>query len=258
MPNYLEYRKSISRELLSVKDRVRNFIDDRHWGEDGRYKEVILSEILKNALPQNISVATGFVIGDKNKISTQIDIIIYVNDYPVFFKMADFVVVPKESVVGIIEVKSNLDSSNIKLTIEKNHINGQIIGWHIFNGIFGFETGFEFIESNGISNGIKESLEDNHGYLNNICFGKDYFMKYWDKGNPSVSDGVPCYSFYKIEDLSFGYFISNLIESINSQTNTRELGDTFKGSLYPIENTKEAYRLERFEIKFSKEVQADG
>ena len=47
MPNYIEYQKSISNELISVKNRVRNFIDGRHWGEDGRYKEIILSEILK-------------------------------------------------------------------------------------------------------------------------------------------------------------------------------------------------------------------
>ena len=44
MPNHINYRKSISEELISTKDRVRNFIDNRHWGEDGRYKEIILSE----------------------------------------------------------------------------------------------------------------------------------------------------------------------------------------------------------------------
>lgn len=47
MPNYVEYQKSISNELLSIKDRVRNFIDDHHWGEDGRYKEIILSHIVR-------------------------------------------------------------------------------------------------------------------------------------------------------------------------------------------------------------------
>lgn len=51
MPNYVEYQKSISNELLSIKDRVRNFIDDHHWGEDGRYKEIILSHIVRQHLP---------------------------------------------------------------------------------------------------------------------------------------------------------------------------------------------------------------
>lgn len=41
MPDYVAYRKSISNELIDIKDRVRDFIDDVHWGEDGRYKEII-------------------------------------------------------------------------------------------------------------------------------------------------------------------------------------------------------------------------
>ena len=52
MPNYIEYQQSISRELLSIKDRVRNFIDNHHWGEDGRYKEIILSHVLRQHLPK--------------------------------------------------------------------------------------------------------------------------------------------------------------------------------------------------------------
>lgn len=47
MPNYIEYQQSISRELISIKDRVRNFIDNHHWGEDGRYKEIIRSHVLR-------------------------------------------------------------------------------------------------------------------------------------------------------------------------------------------------------------------
>lgn len=62
MPNYIEYQQSISKELMSIKDRVRNFIDNHHWGEDGRYKEIILSHVLRQHLPKGISVGTGFVV----------------------------------------------------------------------------------------------------------------------------------------------------------------------------------------------------
>ena len=51
MPNYVEYQRSISKELLSIKDRVRYFIDGHHWGEDGHYKEIILSHVLKQHVP---------------------------------------------------------------------------------------------------------------------------------------------------------------------------------------------------------------
>lgn len=253
MPNYLEYRRSISKELISIKDRVRNFIDNNHWGEDGRYKEIILSETLKNLLPQNVIVATGFVMGATNQISKQIDIIIYRKEYPVLFKIADFVVVPKESVVGIIEVKSKLESANIKSTVENCHSNGQLIGDQIFNGIFGYETGFSLNDGNNLGYSIENTLRNNCGYLNNICFGKDYFMKYWDPGNPQINDNVKCYSFYEIEDLAFGYFISNLIEDIYIQTNNRRISGIIKSSLYPIEQTKEAHRLDSLEIKIMSE-----
>ena len=86
MPNYLEYQKSISKELLSIKDRLRNFIDDHHWPEDGRYKEIILTDILRKHLPKSVSVGTGFVMGEQG-LSTQVDIIIYRNDFPVMDKV---------------------------------------------------------------------------------------------------------------------------------------------------------------------------
>ena len=66
MPNYIEYQQSISKELMSIKDRVRNFIDNHHWGEDGRYKEIILSHVLRQHLPKGVSVGTGFVVNNDN------------------------------------------------------------------------------------------------------------------------------------------------------------------------------------------------
>lgn len=107
MPNYLEYQKSISKELLSIKDRLRNFIDNHHWPEDGRYKEIILTDILRKHLPKSVSVGTGFVMGEQG-LSTQVDIIIYRNDFPVMFRQSDFVIVVPEPVLGIIEVKSHI------------------------------------------------------------------------------------------------------------------------------------------------------
>lgn len=255
MPNYLEYRKSISNELISIKDRVRNFIDNKHWGEDGRYKEIILIETLKNLLPQNVTVATGFVMSDNNQPSKQIDIIIYKNEYPVLFKLADFVVVPKESVIGIIEVKSKLDSVKFTKAISNSRKNGELIGNRIFNGIFGYETSFRF-NGTGLSNNISRALAHNNGYLNHVCLGKDYFMKYWRNGNPRVNDGLRCYSSYEIPDLSFGYFISNLVEITYIQTNNDGISGNMRSSLYPIEDTKEAHRLAQYELLLpSEEVQ---
>ncbi len=59
MIDYIQFRKSISHELIAIKDRVRSFIDNRHWGEEGRYKEVVLLKTLRNYLPNNVGIGTG-------------------------------------------------------------------------------------------------------------------------------------------------------------------------------------------------------
>lgn len=132
MPNYVEYQQSISKELLSIKDRVRHFIDNHHWGEDGRYKEIILSHVLRQHLPKGVSVGTGFV-ANNGSITKQIDIIVYRDDYPLLFKQDDFIIAPAECVLGIIEVKSRADTAIGKNAICTAAHNGRIIGSNIFN-----------------------------------------------------------------------------------------------------------------------------
>lgn len=246
MPNFTNYRKSISQELISTKDRVRDFIDNRHWGEDGRYKEIILAEKIKQLSPEAVSIGTGFVMCENNETTSQLDIIIYRNDVPLFFKKESFVIVPKESVLGIVEVKTKLNSSNVRGAIEKAHINGQLIGNHIFNGIFSYEEGFRFDED--LNETLSESLRKYSGFINNIAFGKDYFMKFWQPPSPSRSNKYAHYSFYEIVDLAFGYFISNLIEDVHIQISNTQLPRTLTQALYPIEEGKEAHRLNAFEI----------
>lgn len=241
MPNYIEYQQSISNELFSLKNRVRNFIDDRHWGEDGRYKEIILSEMLKRHLPKNVSIGTGFVVNQYN-ISTQVDIIVYDNKFPLMFEQGDFVIVPSESVLGIVEVKSSLNVTKAKTAVDKATNNGRIIGKHIFNGIFVFDNSIAFENFNSeLQNIIRES----DGYLNHICFGKDYFLKFWIDGS-QPNNLERHYSIYELNDLAFGYFISNLVEDVYIQMTELSLPNTLKKMFYPIEETKEAHKLFEF------------
>lgn len=48
---------------------------------------------------------------------------------------------------------------------------------------------------------------------------------------------------YEINDLSFGYFISNLVEDVYIATVGANLPGTLTSMFYPIENTKEAHKL---------------
>lgn len=266
MPNFIEYQKSVSNELMSIRNRVRDFIGDRHWGEDGRFKEIILTDILKKHLPENVSIGTGFVV-DNDNITSQIDIIIYDNTLPVMFKNNDFVIVTAESVVAIIEVKSKLTTDKAKEAIRKADNNAKIIcknlnrrlmarctigrnpirsyNKNIFNGIFAFECESEAVFDN---EGVKNLLKQSKGRVNYICFDKDYFLKHWEAGQPTADDDLSHYSIYKIDDLSFGYFISNLVEDIYIKTNKRGIPKTLEKMFYPIENTKEAHRIRDFDV----------
>ena len=56
--NFLEYHKSIARELEATKDRIRQLIGDKHWLTDGEHKEAVLRRVLMtcpHGLYQNLS-----------------------------------------------------------------------------------------------------------------------------------------------------------------------------------------------------------
>lgn len=112
--SYIEYRKSISNELLELSRRFRLFLPNQHFPEDGRYKENILKVIIEKFMPSGASVATGFVINGNEEISNQIDILIYNNSIPPLFKTSDLVIVSSASVLGIVEVKTKLSVTNLK------------------------------------------------------------------------------------------------------------------------------------------------
>ncbi|MDR2100046.1 MAG: hypothetical protein LBP40_04370 [Campylobacteraceae bacterium] len=250
MPNsddYRQYRKSISDELMSIRSRVRNFV--RNWAEDGRYKEIILKNVLERLLPKTVSVGTGFVVGDDSKTSSQIDIIVYLNSIPPLFLIDDFVVVVKESVVGIIEVKTKIRNDDFKNMMRKAHENGKLIGNHIFNGLFGYESTIENNPDN-LPDTISDSLKEHKGYVNNITFGKNIFMKYWEINKPNEDFPYLHYSFYKLEKLAFGYFISNLIEHAYIKTTNSSIPKTLEKALYPIDRGgKEVCRIGNYEIE---------
>lgn len=244
MPNYIEYQQSISKELMSIKDRVRNFIDDHHWGEDGRYKEIILSHVLRRHLPKEISVGTGFVVNNGN-ITKQIDIIVYHDDIPLLFKKDDFVIAPAECVLEIIEVKSRATTQVCCDAIHSATENGRTIDRAIFNGIFAFEN-----DSTNLQNeNLLDALNDAAGMVNHICLGEDQFVKYWDAGMPrhNLYENRN-YAVYDIKNLAFGYFISNLVEDIYISMHGQQIPETLRDMFYPIEDTKEAHRIRTIDI----------
>lgn len=248
--NYLQFHQSLTNEFFAIKDRVRYLIGDRHWGEEGRFKEIILRNHLRRFLPTNVGIGTGFIKG-RNKLSRQIDIIVYEIQSPVFFREGDFVILPPESVLGLIEVKTKLRSTNVKDAIRHACIDKALIAnRRIFNGLFSYETDLELTGSS-LPTSIKTPLQESSGVLNHIALGPDLFIKYWDHGNPADRDKRPCYSFYELKGLTFGYFLSNLLELIHKQTSSEDISKTFAQFLYPIRAGKETKRLQHLDLKLN-------
>lgn len=84
-----------------------------------------MTENIKQLLPEEVSVGSGFVICDSNTTTFQLDIIIYRNDFH-FLEKENFVIVSKESVLVIVEVKTKLNFSNVYETNTKDHLNWTI------------------------------------------------------------------------------------------------------------------------------------
>ena len=216
--DFKKFYESINSELNSTKDRVRNLIGDANWVADGSYKEAILKNIISKFLPKNYSISSGFIINPDRKITKQIDIIVYDDSSPILFKEGDFAIVLAHTVKGIIEVKTNIKNwSELRKFIKTANENGKIIETiltkhkFLFNGIFSYETGFNLDDS--LKQKLKKSIFNlgtpTTRRVNNITLGKDFFLHYHHESDQR-------FGIYNLNNLSFAYFISNLLTFVDS------------------------------------------
>ena len=232
--NLPEFQKSIGKELLTIKDRVRNLIGDAHRGEEGGYKESVLKKMIREYLPHNLSIGSWFIVSkneEQSPISKQIDIIIYDNRYPVVFRDGDFVIITQDMVKAIIEVKSKIYSSgnnnlrdvvnNLERLEDFEILQDRIRENSVFSWIFAYEKGMQVNRRTDQNNYTWVELK----YVNHISLWNGVFFKSWinsQHGRPSpypdtnVDWDHPFFNIYNIEEYSFGYFLSNLLHIVSS------------------------------------------
>jgi hypothetical protein len=224
----IEFHRSTTRELKAIQDRIRTLVPN--WLEDGMYKEAVLKSAIRNFLPKNFDIASGYVIRKTGKrgrheVSKQIDIIIYDNNYPVFFHKEELAVVTADSVRAIIEVKSSNKSENWTTTLKKSNEKGLFIyrgtkdkSITLFNGIFYYNLKNK--TSDQIRNYLRKDIQRksnipvNKFIVDHIAFGENTFYKFW-KGN--ITEDTRNY-LYSTSELSFTFFISNLIAYLQKET----------------------------------------
>lgn len=243
-----EFQESITSELNIIKNRVRNLIGSANWNDEGRYKEAIFKNVIRRFLPSYLSVGSGFIVKSsmpgETIISKQLDVIIYDNRIPILFSEGDFVITTPGNVRGIIEVKTNTTIYNFSTYLTNLEISllrfpeFTALGKKIFAGLFSFSFDDD-INSEYIEKGLKESRKK----VNHISLGSNYFIRYWNKhrerGSIPPNDCTKnFYNVYDIYDLSFSYFISNLLHSCTESN----LSDRYWYS-FPIEGTKEVHKI---------------
>ncbi len=256
MPGSIDFQKSITKELEVIKNRVRDLIGSANWPEEGRYKEAILSKSIENQLPNHISCGTGFILRERDGeqiLSKQHDIIIYDNRYPLIMKYGNFIVTTPMNTHGVIEVKSNVNPTLFRETFQKleNSLEDIFDDYNSkFIGIFSFN----FKKPNGanysISSGhvIKDTLKNSKKIVNHISLNEQVFIRFWNREEASSFEeplivNNDFFNTYRLHDLSFSYFISNILHRVCENIDERYWHS------FPIVGTKERHRMETIVIE---------
>lgn len=232
------YFKSLSSECSTLKNRVRMLIENKHWPTDGEWKESVLRNMIRRSSPDNLTVGRGFVV-NREQCSTQIDVLVYDNTLPVLYKEGDLVFVTPSSCRAIIEVKSRLTAKQLGIAAKKLADNAEFIRTQgvetsLFTGLFTYE-----VQSSKAKRFLQETKEASDGnrlrIINHAALGESDFIKYW-KINPIEEDIMPYdhWHLYSLEQMSFGYFIHNLLTELS-----RNPAETLEPSWFPTES-KEA------------------
>lgn len=250
--NSVEYFTSLTIELKALKNRVKNFIDTRHWQTDGEWKESVLKTVLKRHLPKNIEVGRGFVI-KPNGVSKQIDILFYNTAKPCLFRDGDLLFLTPDAVEGIIEVKSKIEKGNFKTIAEKLANNREFISKgndnkDFFSGLFAYETDINKEQSEEILGNIYEIANNKlTRVINNIALGESVFIKFWE----SSPQNLPKYNkwhFYYLDNIAPGYFINNAIYNFASDS-------IYKNQeLWFPQAGKEGYKLAEKSLYFETQI----
>ena len=90
-------------------------------------------------------------------------------------------------------------------------------------------------------------MANSAGLINHISLGKNKFVRLWLQADgenlrPRVTTNNNFYNTYNIEELSYSYFIANLVHMTSGNPVDRYWFS------FPLEETKEAYRINTIEV----------
>ncbi len=116
-----ELIKAAAENLRGEFETIRKTLP--HYGEQGEEIEEIVKKFLNNYLPKRFKAGSGFILDKNNNRSKQCDVIIYDQILsPIIRASSKSLILPNEYVASVIEVKSNLNKSQLEDALNKIHI----------------------------------------------------------------------------------------------------------------------------------------
>lgn len=210
------YFQSLTQEIQALKNRVRYFIQDRHWLSDGLWKESVLRSVLRRHLPKTLEVGTGFIVTAEG-VSSQIDILIYDTSKPILFQDGDFVVVTPDLVRAIIEVKTTMRRSDLGMALQKlgtNHfLAASTALCHPFVGLFAYEAG-DVGHGDLLDALDTEAAGVTRRSVHCVSLGDDLFTRFWDCPPENPNHPNELWRAYRLPGSAPAYFVHNVIESL--------------------------------------------
>jgi len=218
------YLATFSEELLVKSRRIDHLI--QHTGTVGSYREGLLRSLLRQIVPQQYEVSTGFL----ENCPRQLDIIIWdAHRYGALFRDGDIVVVPPAAVRAVIEVKTTLGTGPLNEALE---ILDEVMRVDpprvpVFKGIFAFES--RYTKSKAIAQRVKifQNSKMPHGLstrehqyffqgVQTICVPKRHLVRHVYKRSQDTTIAYPqpameWYETIEAEDMTTAAFIYEIL-----------------------------------------------
>jgi hypothetical protein len=94
-----------------------------HSASKGRVREaLVLAEVLQRMLPDTVGLAHGAEIAcSDGTVSGECDLVVYDRDIAPIYRSPSYSVLPIEGIMGVIEVKSRLNTAELESALNKLH-----------------------------------------------------------------------------------------------------------------------------------------
>lgn len=118
--NFRAVARSYVELFRTQRDHVHRLLGGAHALSSGIFREGLIRSFLSSVLPKAVSVSSGFVYGfEQVPSSKQIDILVWDSArHAAVFETQEFVIVPPESVIAAISVKTTLGRNEIQGALE--------------------------------------------------------------------------------------------------------------------------------------------